>query len=294
LRSTYLGGDDVDVCNAIAVDSSGAAYVAGTTYSKNFPVAGPIRQSPAGSIDAFVAKLNLSESLIVYAEYLGGSARDEALGVAVDLEGNAYITGFTFSTDFPTAAPLTLSESDPEGNGFVSKLNPSGVDLIFSTYLGGKNVDNFIGFDQGSGIAVDSGGNAYVTGLTTSAAFPTTPGAFQVSRAGFNSDAFVSKLSMFEFCLQDDSNGNWLLVNTTTGDYLFTGCRGGVALSGNAVIIKKGCSISLQVSGPDRRLLARIDTCLKTGTASMQVPSQGMSLTITDRNIANNTCKCSG
>jgi len=294
LRSTYLGGDDVDVCNAIAIDSSGTAYVVGTTYSKNFPAAGPIQQSPAGSIDAFVAKLNLSDSVIVYAEYLGGSNRDEALGVAVDLEGNAYVTGFTFSTDFPTAAPLTGSEGDPEGSGFVTNLNPSGAALIFSTYLGGKNVDNFIGFDQGSGIAVDSGGSAYVTGLTSSAAFPTTPGTFQASRAGFNSDAFVSKLSMFDLCLQDDSNGNWLLVNTSTGDYLFTACRGGVALSGNAVITRKGCLISLQVSGPDRRLLARIDTCLKTGTATMQIVSQGASFTILDRNITNNTCKCSG
>ena len=103
----------------------------------------------------------------------------------------------------------------------------------------------------------------------------------------------VQQGTTFDLCLQDESNGNILLVNSTTGEYQFTNCRG-TMLSGIGSLIKKGCLVTLQVNGPDRRILARIDTCLKIGTASVQVLSQGTTFTILDRNTANNTCACPG
>ena len=97
----------------------------------------------------------------------------------------------------------------------------------------------------------------------------------------------------FDLCLQDDSSGNLLVINSATGDYQFTNCAG-VTLSGTGRVVKKGCTVTLEVNGPDRRVLAKTDTCIKNGTASIQIFSQGRTFTITDRNTANNTCACTG
>jgi hypothetical protein len=163
--------------------------------------------------------------------------------------------------------------------------------LAYSTYLGGPSSTFFASGDQGNAIAVDSLGSAYVTGETSSNQFPITPGAFQPNLRGFT-NAFISKISMFDTCLQDESNGNFLRLDTTTGNYQFSNCRD-LTLSGTAVITRKGCLITLQVNGPDRRLVASIDTCAKRGSASIQILSAGTTFTIIDRNTANNTCACS-
>src|SRR5438874_1208469 len=166
LYSTYLGGNSEDDGNGIAVDAAGSAYVAGLTTSTDFPTANPLQSKNAGSSDVFVAKLNASGSALIYSTYLGGSSSDFAFGIAVDSSGNAYVTGHTASTDFPTANPLQ-SKNAGSSDVFVAKLNASGSALIYSTYLGGSSSDFAFG------IAVDSSGNAYVTGQTASTDFPT-------------------------------------------------------------------------------------------------------------------------
>jgi len=195
--STYLGGSSDDSGGGIAVDADGNAYVTGRTSSPNFPtVAGAFEPTGGSTNDAFVTKLNPAGSALVYSAYLGGSGFDNGAGIVVDAAGNAYVTGFTASTDFPTTAgafQTAFAGSGPFGFGdaFVTKLDPTGSALVYSTYLGGSSDD------LGSGIAVDTAGNAYVTG-GASTNFPTTAGAFQTtfaSTSSINLDAFVTKLN---------------------------------------------------------------------------------------------------
>jgi hypothetical protein len=186
--STYLrGGSSWDDPRNIAVDATGSAYVTGVTASSDFPTTpGAFQTSHGVDYIAFVAKLNAAGSALVYSTYLGGSGGDYAAGIAVDAAGNAYVTGPTDSGNFPT----TPGAFQPYAGGFITELNAAGSALVYSTYLGASDT-NYV-----NGIAVDASGNAYVTGLTTSPTFPTTPGAFQTSMGGPNSsDAFVKKIS---------------------------------------------------------------------------------------------------
>src|SRR2546430_1144889 len=164
--STYLGGTNSDVGLGIAVDSLGQAYVTGETFSADFPTTAGAFQpsSPGGFSDAFVTKLNPAGAALVYSTYLGGTGDENGFGIAVDATGNAYVTGITFSPDFPTTAGA-FQPSSPGGDAFVTKLNPSGAALVYSTYLGGT------GCDVAFAIAVDSFGNAYVTGQPLSSVF---------------------------------------------------------------------------------------------------------------------------
>ncbi len=182
--STYLGGNQDDRGAGIAVDSSGNIYVTGHTSSKNFPTMNPFQPALNSFGDAFVAKLNAAGSALMYSTYLGGNSDDEGRGITVDSSGNAYVTGNTFSTDFPTVFPVQVLNG---GHAFITKLNPTGSALVYSSYLGGSNSDS------GSGIAVDAMGNAYVTGQTSSTNFPTA-NPLQPSLKGF-ADAFVSKIA---------------------------------------------------------------------------------------------------
>jgi hypothetical protein len=188
--STFLGGSGFERGQGIAVDSSGNAYVAGITFSTDFPTMNPIQPALAGGQEAFVTKLNAAGSALVYSTYLGGSSDDVGTGIAVDSSGNAYVAGVTFSTDFPTVNALQstcggCSSGLPDA--FVTKLNAAGSALLYSTFLGGS------GFDNGHGIAVDSSGNVYVTGQTVSTDFPTV-NPIQAANAGAG-DAFVTKLN---------------------------------------------------------------------------------------------------
>jgi hypothetical protein len=192
--STYLGGSSVEVGHDIAVDGAGRAYIAGVTGSTDFPTtAGAFQTTNGGGEqfngDAFVAKLNASGSGLVYATYLGGSADEQRVDVAIDETGNAYVTGDTTSTDFPTTAGAVQTTSAGDIDAFVTKLNATGSGLVYSTYLGGSSLD------AGTGIAVDGGGNASVAGFTLSTNFPTTAGAVQTTYGGGMADAFVTRLN---------------------------------------------------------------------------------------------------
>src|SRR5207244_1840388 len=138
--ATYLGGSRNDTAYGIAVDASGNAYVAGITDSTDFPTTAGAFQPTfgGGSGDAFVTKLAPTGSALAYSTYVGGSALDRARGIAVDALGNAYVTGLTVSTDFPTTAGAfqTGCPGPSCGAGFVTKLNPPGTTLVYSTYLG--------------------------------------------------------------------------------------------------------------------------------------------------------------
>lgn len=188
--STYLGGSDQDTGYGIAVDTSalsGGIYIAGQTNSNNFPTVNALQGTFKGVADAFVSKLKLDGTALIYSTYLGGTASDGAFALAIDSSGNAYVTGSTASTDFPaTPGAFQTSFAGGASDAFVAKLNPLGSQLIYSTYLGGSDQD------IGNGIAVDGSGNANVVGETTSADFPTANPIQPKYNA--NTDAFVTQL----------------------------------------------------------------------------------------------------
>ncbi len=185
--SSYLGGSGLDEGRGIAVDSTGNAYVAGFTDSSNFPTPGGFQMVLGGGSDAFVTKVNAAGNALVYSSYLGGSGGEEGLGIAVDSARNAYVTGFTDSLNFPTPGGFQMALGGGVFDAFVTKVNAAGSALVYSSYLGGS------GQDDGRGIAVDSAGNAYVSGSTGSLDFP-TPGGFQTVLGG-PVDAFVTKVN---------------------------------------------------------------------------------------------------
>jgi hypothetical protein len=187
LYSTYLGGNNFDTGAGIAVDSSGDAYIVGSTSSSNFPTTSTAFQTAfGGNTDAFVAKLDPGGSHLLYSSFLGGSDVDYGFAIALDQYGNAYVTGSTQSTNFPTVNPIQSGYSG-NGDAFVAEVNTQGTVLVYSTYLGGTSADS------GQGIAVDPGGNAYVTGYTFSTNFPTFD-PYQAASGG-SVDAFISKIS---------------------------------------------------------------------------------------------------
>jgi hypothetical protein len=206
IYSTYLGGNAGDEGRGIALEKipddliygcelahdyhfRGNAYVTGFTESTDFPTEDAFQDENDGSSDVFVAKLSSDGEELVYSTYLGGSDADEGRAIFVDSNGNAYVTGLTESTDFPTEEAFQDENAGVDGStdAFVAKLSRDGEELVYSTYLGGR------GYDNGFGIAVDGGGNAYVTGDTNSRYFPTKQ-AFQTKNLG-GIDAFVAKLS---------------------------------------------------------------------------------------------------
>jgi hypothetical protein len=198
--STYLGGSDADVGSAIAVDSAGTDHLTGFTDSTDFPTtAGAFDASfNGGQEDGFVTALNPAGSGLAYSTFLGGSSYDSPRGIAVDAAGAAYVTGGTASADFPTTAGAFDTSLNGFLDAFVAKLDPAGSGLVYSTYLGGSDypTGSSSSDDDGSfGIAVDSTGDAYVTGGTNSRDFPTTAGAFGLTFNGGVYDAFVTKLS---------------------------------------------------------------------------------------------------
>jgi MBG domain-containing protein/beta-propeller repeat-containing protein len=209
--STYLGGSSgADNVAAIAIDSAGAAYVTGNTGSQDFPTTpGALQTSPGVSGGPFVTKLDPIGSTLIYSTFLSDNNNDGPLGIAVDAAGSAYVTGLTTRANFPTTPGAFQTSLRGSVNAFVAKLNAAGSAFVYSTYLGGSRSDN------GLGIAVDLAGSAYVTGVTYSADFPVTPGAFQsaingttINGLGVQSDAFVTKLN---------ADGSGLVYSTYLG-----------------------------------------------------------------------------
>ncbi len=239
--STFLGGFDSDRGNDIAVDANGSAYITGFTWSFNFPTTPGAFQTDfgGGGAHAFVTKLAPDGSSLVYSTFLGGNGLDSSISIAVDSTGNAYVTGSTSSTNFPTKDPLQ-SALRGHANAFVTKLNPTGSMLVYSTYLGGSGIDN------GTGIAVDADGNAYVTGDTTSSDFPTRNPIQPTSGGG--RDVFVAKIN---------ATGSALVYSTYLGgsNEEFGG-RIAVDGSGNACVAGVTFSANFPTQNPLQELLS--------------------------------------
>ncbi len=192
LYSTYLEGSYSDLGNSIVIDSSGNAYVAGSTESTDFPTTTGAFQKSGGnptnsSHDVFVTKLNPAGSSLIYSTCIGGTADDRGYSITTDKTGNAYITGVTYSPDYPVTSGAFQTSLKGLNNAFITKLNPTGTALVYSTIIGGSNED------QGNSIVIDTSSNAYITGYTTSSDFPVTSGAYQTT---FNyQNAFITKLN---------------------------------------------------------------------------------------------------
>ncbi len=243
--STYLGGSSSgEFAGAIAVDSAGNAYVTGSTGSTNFPTANAYQSALATNgtaTNAFVTKLNAAGDGVIYSTYLGGSGGgpaygDGGTGIAFDSSGNAYVAGYTYSSDFPTSHSYQANYAGG-GDGFVAKLNATGNSLLYSTYVGGSGQDGF----PKTSIAVDASGAAVVVGNTYSADFPTLNAAQPTF--GGQSDCFITKVNTsgtvafstyfggnnLDDCegLALDSSGNIYLGGTTgSTDFPFTGSVG--------------------------------------------------------------------
>jgi uncharacterized protein (TIGR03437 family) len=191
----YIGGTNGDLARGVAVDTDGNAYVVGETFSNqnSFPVVGgPDLTFNAGSTDVFITKVNASGTGLIYSGYIGGNRRDFGQKVAIDSAGNAYIVGYTESAEdsFPVSVGPSLVHSG-EIDAFVTKVNAAGTLLIYCGYLGGAEQD------YGRDIAIDSAGNAYITGDTASDqnTFPETAGSADVTYNGGLNDAYVAKIN---------------------------------------------------------------------------------------------------
>ena len=189
IYSTYLGGSGFDAATAIAVDSVGNAYVAGDTQSTDFPLLNPVQAVFGGKTDAFVTTLT-SAGAISFSSFLGGTNDEHAGGIAVDASHNIYVAGGTLSTNFPLASPIQATNGGSQ-DAFITKI--SGSKIAYSTYLGGSGGQAGTP-EQANAIAVDSAGSVYVAGVTNSADFPVTAGAFQTTFNGVQ-DAFVTRLN---------------------------------------------------------------------------------------------------
>lgn len=219
--STYLGGTGQDQANAVMLDSSANTYIAGWTTSSTFPTTtGAYQTTYSGTSDAFVAKINSTGTALLYSTLLGVSKDNRAFGIQLDTAGDAYVAGFTTSPGFPTTTGAFQPALKGAMNAFVTEVNPAGTDLVYSTYVGGS------GSDIAWAIALDSSDNAYISGQTSSANFPTTAGALRTtcSSACSSNDAFVTKLN---------STGTALVYSTYLGGT--TGEQESYALTVNGV-----------------------------------------------------------
>lgn len=246
--STYLGGSNFEDAHGIAVDSFGNAYVTGFLRSTDFKTTTGAFQPAKGAggvvaSDAYLVKLNTAAfgaASLTYSTYLGGSGSDGGDAIAIDASGNAYLTGFTQSPDFPHTSTAFQTSLKGMEDAFVTKLSPRGAgpaDLVYSTYIGGEAF--FGGLDFGKGIAVDSSGDAYVTGFTGSTDFPLQD-PLQASRRGLT-DAFVAKLNatgsalVYSSYLGGDAEENGI-QNLTTGEVAVEAGAIAVDSSGSAYV----------------------------------------------------------
>ncbi len=205
IYSTFIGGSGADYSNALAIDSDGNSYITGRTFSADYPTTtGAYSESiNGGSYDAFISKLNADGSGLIYSTYIGGSGDEIGYDIQVDENGNAYMSGYTSSTDYPT----TIGAYDRIYNGgaydiVITKLNPTGSALVYSTFIGGANDDYAFGID------LDLSGNMFVSGHTSSTDFPTTSGAYDQTYSGGTNDVIAVKLN---------SSGTALIYSTFIG-----------------------------------------------------------------------------
>ncbi len=220
---TYLGGSKTSVGHNLKVDSAGSAYVGGRTEAEDFPLRDPIQpRYGGGSDDGFLSKLTPDGSALVYSTYIGGSEYDQVRALALDGDGNAYVTGITESANFPTSNPIQASYAGKQDT-FVAKVSADGSALVYSTYAGGSENE------VGHAITVDPGGNAYITGLSNSPDFPTTQDAVQPGYAGGEGDDTI--------VVKINADGSEFLYSTFLGGTKDDESRAvAVDADGNAVI----------------------------------------------------------
>jgi len=315
--STYLGGSSSDFGVAVAVDMSGSAYVVGQTLSTNFPTANPIQPvnlgggsyyggfvsklsattgsgdfptvnpiqpSLAGGNDAFLSKISAAGSALVYSTYLGGTGSDIGTGIAVDASGNAYVSGYTASSDFPTKRALQPTYGG-NGDAFVAKINSAGTALVYSTYLGGSGQEVPINYPKS--IAVDQFGNAYVAGSTYSADFPTM-NPTQAANAG-GSDAFVAKLNAAGSALLYSS----YLGGSANEDYSGNGSHVGVDTAGNIYVYGASFSTDFPTMNPIQAanaggsdaFLTKIGSGVSLSKAKLTFPTQVVGTTSAPKTV---------
>jgi hypothetical protein len=250
IYSSYLGGSAEDIGLGITADSGGDAYVTGLTYSTNFPLsATPLQGTNEGAGDAYLTEINTNLSgaaSLAYSTYFGGSGLDQGNGLALDASGNVYITGVTTSLNAtlgftrPAGAFQPQCDLDAvsvcEGDAFVLKMNPASTTPAYFTYLGGSLAD------AGAAIAVDTAGDAYITGSTVSVDFPIEGAVFQPTYGGGNADAYVTELN---------PAGSALVFSTFLGgSNTDSGAGIAVDLAGDAFITGQTCSLDFPLSSP--------------------------------------------
>jgi hypothetical protein len=247
--STYFGGTNAEFVVAVAANAAGNAYVTGLTISEDFPLTAGAFQSvnyatPSNAVStAFISKFNASGTALLYSTYLGGVAISNTLhqqgdygkAIAVDASGNAYVTGYTYSSDFPITSGAFQKGNQAatlgRATGFVTKLNPSGTGLIYSTYLGGSLLDEL------TSLSIDSSGDAYISGISFSADFPTTPGVLQTSNKSFSGSGFngvVTKLN---------PTGSALIYSTYLGGASSDGSTIGSIYWTNPIVVDKSGNV---------------------------------------------------
>jgi hypothetical protein len=259
--STFLGGSVGDAAYNLAADSTGNAYVAGSTYSPDFPVKNPIQTPPSSGVESvFVTKIAAGGGSLDFSTYFGGSAGGRALDIALDSTGNIYVTGYTDAFDFPTRLPLQATLNGSQ-SAFVTEFKGDGSDYIFSTYLGGS-YSAADGENYGGGITVDSLGNIYVVGENVTFDFPTVS-PVQASLKSANGNGFVAKIApatpagpqLFPGALNFGS-----VVNGTTSQSQVVSLANG----SNALDIT-----STVVSGPNAADFSVFSTCGQTVPATV-------------------------
>ena len=228
--STYLRGSQCEMATSIAVDSSGNAYVTGTTGSTDFFTKNAFQPALGSQFnsDVFVTKLT-SSGAATYSTYLGGTSSETGLAIAADASGNAYVTGFTSSTDFPTQNAIQASTGGGFNDVFVTKFNSQGSALVYSTFLGGSQNDS------GRGIAVDSTGNVYITGASESSDFPLVAGALRTRSVIYKSIDGAGSWSNdnYGFTLPSNAAVLSLVIDPTAPSTIYAGSGAGVFKSTN-------------------------------------------------------------
>ncbi len=247
--ATYIGGGVSEEAVSLAVDNTGSAFVTGSTFSANFPVTpGAIQPAHKGVTDIFVSRLNDTGSQLLYSTYLGGSGPDNDPHITLDSAGNAYVAGHTYSADYPTTEAAFQKVLHGEFNGYISKLNPAGSTLVYSTYLGGPMGN----WDRIDAIGVDAEGNATVVGRTTSGNFPSTPGAFR--RVMFN---FVNP-----FVTKFNPQGSGLVYSTFLNAENETYNISGAAIGSDGSVYLTGGVVTSTFNGLQTTKLNRTGTAL--------------------------------
>ncbi|MGC9516166.1 MAG: SBBP repeat-containing protein [Methanomicrobiales archaeon] len=204
LYSTYIGGSSMEYGRDIAVDSAGNIYITGYTHSTNYPTTiGAYQTSMAGGSDAFISKLapnSQGTNDLIYSTYIGGGNFELGWDIVVDDTGNIYITGETYSSNYPTTIGAYQTSKAGYIDAFVTIIAPRSQgsnDLLYSTYIGGSSTyTGSLANNRSHSLDIDALGNVYITGYTDASNYPTTPGAYQTIKAGTtDTDSIISKIA---------------------------------------------------------------------------------------------------